>query len=86
MNLLLIKVCSKPTPVLCSFAQGTMHFPLFNAALQNRLAACLLHWKYTSDNLFCTAALDSVGRFLPRTVLQCNGAGSLHSCMNSKCS
>jgi len=39
-----------------------------------------------ADNLFCTAALNSGGCFLPRTVLQCNGAGSLHSCINSKSS
>ena len=30
-----------------------------------------------ADNLFCTAALDSGDRLLPRTVLRCNGVGSL---------
>ncbi len=39
-----------------------------------------------ADNLFCTAALNSGGCFLPRKQLQCNGVGSLHSCMNSKAS
>jgi len=48
-GLLSIKECSQPTPRLCSTAQGTMHFPLFSAALQNRLTACLCHWKYTYE-------------------------------------
>ena len=39
-----------------------------------------------AGNLFCTAALANVDCFLPRTMLQCTGAGSLHSCMNSKSS
>ncbi|DBA88307.1 TPA: hypothetical protein ACH3X1_016528 [Trebouxia sp. C0004] len=38
-DLLFIQVCSDPAPMHCSFVQGKMHFPLFSAALQNRLTA-----------------------------------------------
>jgi len=39
-GLLLIQVCSDPTPMLCSTAQGKMQPPLSCDALQNRLTAC----------------------------------------------
>ncbi len=38
-DLLLKQVCSDSAPMHCSAAQGKMHSPLFNAALQNRLTA-----------------------------------------------
>ena len=38
-GLLLIQVCSDPTPVHCSTGFGRMHSPLSSAALQNTLTA-----------------------------------------------
>jgi len=35
-------------------------------------------------SLFCRAALNSGDLILPKPVLQCSDAGSLHSCMKSK--
>ncbi len=42
-DLLFIQVCSDPAPMHCSSFQGKMQSPLFGAALQNRLTACLCH-------------------------------------------
>ena len=36
-DLLIIQVCSDPTPIHCSTALGKMLFPLLSAALQNSL-------------------------------------------------
>ena len=38
-DVLFIQVCSVPAPMHCSKVQGQMQFPLFSAALQNRLTA-----------------------------------------------
>ncbi len=38
-HLLFIQVCSDPAQMHCSKVQGKLQFPLFSAALQNRLTA-----------------------------------------------
>jgi len=97
-----IKVCSEPTAVLCSTAQGTMHFPLFSVALQNRLAACLCHREYTSEDsllekecneptpILCSIAQDKTHSPLFSAALQnraCVTAGTAVEIFSSnKCS
>ena len=49
--LLVIQVCSDPTPVHCITVQGKMQSPLLSAALQDRLAAGLYHCNYTYEDL-----------------------------------
>jgi len=41
-DLLFTKVCSDPTSMHCSTAQGKVQFPLASAALQNRLIAGIM--------------------------------------------
>ncbi len=48
-HFLFIQVCSDATPMHCSTAQGKIASLLFNAALQNRLTACLCHSSYTLE-------------------------------------
>ena len=50
-DLLFIQVCSDPTQGFSSTAQGNMQPPLFSAALQNRLTACLCHHRHTCEDL-----------------------------------
>ena len=57
--LLFIKVCSDPTPGLCSTALGKMHSLMFSVALQDRLTACLWHHRHTyADLLFIKVCSD----------------------------
>ena len=46
-DLLLMQVCSEPTPVHCNTVQGKMQCPQLSAALQDRLAAGMYHCNYT---------------------------------------
>ena len=50
-DLLLIQVCSGPTPVQCHTAFGKLQCPLLSAALQNRLIAGLCYCKYSYGDL-----------------------------------
>ena len=59
-DLLFIQVCSDATPRHCSTGQGKIASPLFSAALQNRLRACLCHYNYTyGDLLFIQVCSDA---------------------------
>ena len=49
--LLLIQVCSDPTPEHCNTVFCKWHSPLLSAALQDRLAAGLYHCNYTYEAL-----------------------------------
>jgi len=52
-TLLLIQVCSVPTPVHCNAVFGKMQSPLLSADLQDRFKAGLYHCTYTyADLLF----------------------------------
>ena len=58
-DLLLIQVCSDPTPMHCSTGFGKRHSPLSSAALQNRLTAGLCHCNYIyGDLLFIMVGSD----------------------------
>ena len=46
-DLLLMQLCSDPTPMHCSTALGTMHSSLLHAALQKVLGAGLCHCNHT---------------------------------------
>ncbi|DBA88306.1 TPA: hypothetical protein ACH3X1_016527, partial [Trebouxia sp. C0004] len=50
-DLLLIQVCSDPTPVHCSTVQGKMQSPLISAAQEDWLASGLCLCKYTIEDL-----------------------------------
>ncbi len=45
--MLFIQVCRDATPKHCSSGQGRIASPLFSAALQTSLTACLCHCNYT---------------------------------------
>jgi len=72
--LLLIQVCSDPTPMHCNPEFGKIHLPLSSAALQNSLTACLCHCNYThKDLLFIQVCSDPIA-------MHCStGQGKLHS-------
>ncbi len=60
---LFIQICSDPTPMLLSTAQGQMHPIMPNAALQNWLTTCLCLCKHTyGDLLFIQSCSDPTNR------------------------
>ena len=85
-DLLFKKVCSDPTPGLCSTSQGNMQPPVTCAAVQNRLTACACHHRHTYEDLvlkqvctdpppgLCNTALGK----LQSSVLLCR-TGSQHA-------
>ena len=77
-GLLLIQVCSDPTPVHCSTGFGKMHPPLFSGALQNSLTACMCHCKYTSEGLLLIQVCSDPAP------MHCNtGFGKMHLPLSS---
>jgi len=87
--LLFIQVCSDPAPMHGSTGFGKMQYPLFSAALQNRLTACTMslqlhicsfdaHTKCALSQHQCTAALV-LAKCTPHcSVLLCK-TGSQHA-------
>ena len=73
-DLLFIQVCSDATPKPCSTGQGKIASPLFSAALQTKLTACLCHCNYTyGDLLFIQVCSDA-------TAMHCSsGQGKIAS-------
>ena len=58
-DLLFTQVRSDPAKMQCSSVQGEMQYPLFSAALQNRLTAGFCHCNYTyGDLLFIPVCSD----------------------------
>ena len=77
-GLLLIQVCSDPTPVHCSTGFGKMHAPLSSAALQNSLTACMCHCKYTYEALLLIQVCSDPAP------MHCNtGFGKMHCLLSS---
>ncbi len=89
-SLLLIQVCTDPSPKHCSPGFGKLHSPLSSAALQNRLTACLCHRNHTYEYLLLTQVCTDpppmhcstdYGKCIPHCpVLLCK-TGSQHACV-----
>ena len=72
-RLLLIQVCSDPTPMLSSTGFGKMHLPVSRALLQHRLTACLCHCSYTYEDLLL------INLCIDTTAMLCStGFGKMH--------
>ncbi len=77
-DLLLIQVCSDPTPMHCSTAFGKMHSTLSSAALQHRLTTGLCHCNYTYEDLLLIQVCSDP------TPMHCStGFGKMHSTLSS---
>jgi len=73
-DLLFVQVCSDPPQMHCSSVQGKVQSPLFSAALQNRLTACLCHCSYTCGVLLSIQVCSEP------TLMHCsNGQDKMHS-------
>ena len=77
-DLLLIQVCSDPTPMHCSTAFGKMHSTLSSAALQHRLTTGLCHCNYTYEDLLLMQVCSDPPPMHCSTCL-----GKMHSTLSS---
>ena len=77
-DLLLLQVCSDPSPMHCNQRFWQSAFPTVSAALQNRLTACLCHYNYTYQHLLLIQVSSD-----PPPMLCSTGFGKMQSTMSS---
>ena len=69
-------LCKRTSQLACD--QGKMQSPLFSAALQNRLTACLCHCNCTYEDLLLTQVCSD-----PPTMHCSTGSGQIHLPLSS---